>query len=44
MTKSRFEMLLDAKKHEMHPRAQLTVVQRRMLGMVPHSTRARQQR
>jgi uncharacterized damage-inducible protein DinB len=42
-SKSRFEMLLGAKEHEMHHRAQLMVVQR-MIGIVPHLTRARQQR
>jgi uncharacterized damage-inducible protein DinB len=42
-SKSRFEMLLGAKEHEMHHRAQLMVVQR-LLGIVPHLTRARQQR
>jgi uncharacterized damage-inducible protein DinB len=36
-------MLLGAKEHEMHHRAQLMVVQR-MIGIVPHLTRARQQR
>jgi uncharacterized damage-inducible protein DinB len=41
-TKSRFEMLLGAKEHEMHHRAQLMVVQR-MLGIVPHLTRRRQE-
>jgi uncharacterized damage-inducible protein DinB len=41
--KTRFEMLLGSKEHEMHHRAQLMVVQR-MLGMVPHLTRARQAR
>lgn len=40
-TKSRFEMLLGAKEHEMHHRAQLMVVQR-LLGIVPHLTRNRQ--
>lgn len=40
--KSRFEMLLGAKEHEMHHRAQLMVVQR-MLGIVPHLTRRRQE-
>jgi uncharacterized damage-inducible protein DinB len=39
--KSRFEMLLGAKEHEMHHRAQLMVYQR-ILGIVPHLTRARQ--
>jgi uncharacterized damage-inducible protein DinB len=42
-TKSRFEMLLGAKEHEMHHRAKLMVVER-LLGIVPHLTRARQQR
>ena len=37
-TKSRFEMLLSAKEHEMHHRAQLMTMQR-MIGMVPHLTR-----
>ena len=41
--KSRFEMLLGVKEHEMHHRAQLFLVER-MLGIVPHLTRARQQR
>ena len=41
--KSRFEMLLSPKEHEMHHRAQLMVIQR-MLGMTPHLTRAMQQR
>ena len=35
---SRFEMLLGTKEHEMHHRAQLTVMQR-LLGLVPHFTR-----
>jgi uncharacterized damage-inducible protein DinB len=39
-TKSRFEMLLGVKEHEMHHRAQLMVVERQ-LGIVPHITRAR---
>ena len=42
-TKSRFEMLLGVKEHEMHHRAKLMVSQR-LLGIVPHLTRARQQR
>lgn len=41
--KSRFEMLLGVKEHEMHHRAKLMVSQR-LLGIVPHLTRARQQR
>jgi uncharacterized damage-inducible protein DinB len=42
-TKSRFEMLLGVKEHEMHHRGKLMVVER-LLGIVPHLTRARQQR
>ena len=42
-TKSRFEMLLSAKEHEMHHRGQLMVLQR-MLGQVPHLTRQFQER
>jgi uncharacterized damage-inducible protein DinB len=41
--KTRFEMLLSSKEHEMHHRAQLMLVER-MLGMVPHLTRAMQER
>ncbi len=37
-SKSRFEMLLGAKEHEMHHRGQLMLVER-MLGIVPHLTR-----
>lgn len=39
--KTRFEMLLGPKEHEMHHRGQLMLVQR-LLGQVPHLTRARQ--
>ncbi|MDP2052849.1 MAG: hypothetical protein Q8L75_04375 [Acidobacteriota bacterium] len=39
--KSRFEMLLGVKEHEMHHRAQLFLMER-MIGIVPHLTRARQ--
>lgn len=42
-SKSRFEMLLGTKEHEMHHRAQLTVIER-LLDIVPHLTRNRQQR
>jgi uncharacterized damage-inducible protein DinB len=38
--KSRFEMLLSAKEHEMHHRGQLMVFER-LLGLVPHLTRDR---
>jgi uncharacterized damage-inducible protein DinB len=41
-SKSRFEMLLGAKEHEMHHRGQLMVMQR-MLGITPHLTRRRQE-
>ena len=41
-SKSRFEMLLGVKEHEMHHRGQLMLIQR-MLGMVPPLTRARAQ-
>jgi uncharacterized damage-inducible protein DinB len=41
--KTRFEMLLGAKEHEMHHRAQLMVLQR-MMGQVPHLTRQMQER
>jgi uncharacterized damage-inducible protein DinB len=39
-TKSRFEMLLSIKEHEMHHRGQLMVVQR-LLGIEPHLTEQR---
>ena len=39
--KSRFEMLLSPKEHEMHHRGQLMLLQR-LLGQVPHLTRQRQ--
>jgi uncharacterized damage-inducible protein DinB len=39
-TKTRFEMLLSPKEHEMHHRAQLMTLQR-MIGIVPHLTRER---
>lgn len=42
-SKSRFELLLGIKEHEMHHRAQLMLMER-LLGIVPHITRARQQR
>ncbi len=41
-SKSRFEMLLSAKEHEMHHRGQLAVAQR-LLGIVPHLTRLREE-
>src|SRR5215475_6702147 len=40
-SKSRFEMLIGSKEHEMHHRAQLVVIER-LLGIVPHLTRNRQ--
>ena len=42
-SKTRFEMLLSPKEHEMHHRAQLMLVER-MLGIVPHLTREQQAR
>jgi uncharacterized damage-inducible protein DinB len=41
--KTRFEMLLSPKEHEMHHRGQLMTMQR-MIGLVPHLTRQRQDR
>ncbi len=38
--KSRLDMLLGVKEHEMHHRAQLMLVER-LIGIVPHLTRAR---
>jgi uncharacterized damage-inducible protein DinB len=38
--KTRFEMLMGVKEHEMHHRAQLMLIQRH-LGIVPHLTRRR---
>ena len=40
-TKTRFEMLLGVKEHEMHHRGQLMLIER-MLGIVPHLTRTRE--
>jgi uncharacterized damage-inducible protein DinB len=40
-SKTRFEMLMSIKEHEMHHRAQLMVCQR-LIGVVPHLTRIRQ--
>jgi len=42
-SKSQFEMLLGVKEHEMHHRAQLFLIER-MVGIVPHLTRARMER
>jgi uncharacterized damage-inducible protein DinB len=41
--KTRLEMLLSAKEHEMHHRGQLMLIER-MLGIVPHLTRQMQER
>jgi uncharacterized damage-inducible protein DinB len=41
--KSRFEMLIAPKEHEMHHRGQLMVVER-MLGITPHLTRQMDER
>ena len=42
-TKTRFEMLLSIKEHEMHHRGQLMMIER-MLGITPHLTRQMQER
>jgi uncharacterized damage-inducible protein DinB len=42
-SKSRFEMILSTKEHEMHHRGQLMLVER-LLGIVPHLTQERQAR
>jgi uncharacterized damage-inducible protein DinB len=41
--RSRLELLLGAKEHEMHHRAQLMLIERQ-LGIVPHLTRQRNER
>lgn len=41
-SKTRFEMLLGIKEHEMHHRGQLMLVER-MIGVVPHLTRRMQE-
>ncbi len=41
--KTRFELLLSAKEHEMHHRGQVMLMQR-MIGLVPHITREQQER
>lgn len=40
-SRTRFEMLMAVKEHEMHHRGQLMLIQR-MLGIVPHLTRHRE--
>jgi uncharacterized damage-inducible protein DinB len=42
-SKSRFEMILSVKEHEMHHRGQLMVLER-LCGIVPHMTREMQER
>ena len=42
-TKTRFEMLLSPKEHEMHHRGQLMLIER-MLGITPHLTRQMMER
>jgi len=42
-SKTRFELLLGVKEHEMHHRGQLMLIER-LIGIVPHLTRARQNR
>jgi uncharacterized damage-inducible protein DinB len=42
-SKSRFEMILSVKEHEMHHRGQLMLIER-LVGIVPHLTREMQSR
>jgi uncharacterized damage-inducible protein DinB len=42
-SRSRFDMVLSVKEHEMHHRAQLMVVER-LLGITPHLTRRQEER
>jgi len=42
-SKTRFEMLMGVKEHEMHHRGQLMLIER-MVGIVPHLTRQMQER
>src|SRR5262249_38541412 len=42
-SRTRFDLLLAAKEHEMHHRAQLMLMER-MVGVVPHLTREAQER
>lgn len=42
-TKSRFEMIMSVKEHEMHHRGQLMLIER-VLGIVPHMTREMESR
>jgi len=42
-SKSRFEMLLGVKEHEMHHRGQLMLAER-LIGIVPHLTREMEER
>jgi uncharacterized damage-inducible protein DinB len=42
-SRTRFDMLLSAKEHEMHHRGQLMMLER-MVGVVPHLTRQMQER
>ena len=42
-TKSRLEMILSVKEHEMHHRGQLMLIER-LIGIVPHLTRQMQER
>jgi uncharacterized damage-inducible protein DinB len=42
-SRTRFDMLMSVKEHEMHHRGQLMLIER-MIGIVPHLTRANQAR
>jgi uncharacterized damage-inducible protein DinB len=41
--RTRFDMILSVKEHEMHHRAQLMLIER-LVGIVPHLTRRMQER
>jgi uncharacterized damage-inducible protein DinB len=43
VSRSRFDMILSVKEHEMHHRGQLMLIER-MIGIVPHLTRDMQAR
>ena len=42
-SRTRFDMIMSAKEHEMHHRGQLMLIER-ILGLVPHLTRQMQER
>jgi hypothetical protein len=42
-SRTRFDMIISVKEHEMHHRGQLILIER-MIGITPHLTRAQQER